>query len=76
MSWRLGGVGTWGFMSKLIIVRSTGSYYVCCRNYMYCTLVRQVVVTVLRNSWGAGWNYVGFHVALTWISIWCGRYHY
>ena len=39
MSWRLGGVGTWGdsaiiSMSKLITVRSMVSYYVCCRNYM------------------------------------------
>jgi len=39
-------------------------------------MVRQVVVTVLRNSWEAGWNYVGFHVALTCISMWCGIYHY
>jgi len=40
VSWRLGGVGTWGFlllyfMSKLIIVRSMVSCYVCCRNYIY-----------------------------------------
>jgi len=43
---------------------------------LYSEMVRQIVLTVSRNSREAGWNYTGFHVALTWISTWRGRYHY